>query len=73
MASDQAAIVHVSVADCCGADEAIPKAKFKLTFFLEPDFIYMLVATTFVPNVTGSFFISASGPGSVTFSAYVVT
>ncbi len=52
-------------------DEGGNNGQFKLTSFLELDFIYILVATTFDPDTIGSFSISASGPGSVTFSAYV--
>jgi hypothetical protein len=52
-------------------DEGGGNGRFKLTFFLVPDAMYILVATTFDPNETGLFSISASGPGSVTFSAYV--
>jgi hypothetical protein len=54
-------------------DEGGNNGQFKLTCFLEPDVIYILVATTFYPNATGLFSISASGSGSVTFSAYVAT
>jgi hypothetical protein len=52
-------------------EESGNNGQFKLTFSFDPDLIYILVATTFNPNVTGSFSISASGPGFVTFSTYV--
>ena len=54
-------------------DESGYNRQFKLTFVFEPDLIYILVVTTFNSNTTGSFSISGSGPGSVTFSAYIDT
>ena len=54
-------------------DEGGRNGQFKLTFFFVPDIIYILVVTTFNPHETGLFSVSASGPGSVTFSAYVAT
>lgn len=64
-------------------DNSGSNEQFKLTTFLRPSTIYVLVATTFSPHVMGKFSIiassmssisligisSASGPGSVTFSA----
>jgi hypothetical protein len=52
-------------------DDGGSNGQFKLTCLLEPDSIYILVATTFNPNETGSFSISTSGPGSVIFSSYI--
>ena len=52
-------------------DDGTNNGQFKLTFSLQSDSTYILVSTTFYPNTTGSFNISASGPGSVTFSPYI--
>lgn len=49
-------------------DEGAGNGQFKLTFAFEPDLTYILVCTTFSPYTMGSFYVSASGPGSVTFS-----
>ena len=42
--------------------------QFKLFAYLHSNTKYILIATTFVPNVTGSVEIFASGPAIVTFN-----
>ncbi|CAF3713812.1 unnamed protein product [Rotaria socialis] len=54
-------------------DDGGGSGQFGLTYSLLIDSIYVLVATTYYPNVTGLFSVSAPGPGFVTFSAYVGT
>jgi hypothetical protein len=54
-------------------DEGGSNGQFKLTYYLQPESRYILVTTTYYPNATGKFSISASGPGSVTFHSYVET
>lgn len=48
-------------------DDGDGSGQFKLTVSLQSWNRYILVTTTFKPNVTGRFGIQASGPGSVTF------
>ncbi|CAF3104351.1 unnamed protein product [Rotaria socialis] len=48
-------------------DDDFGNGQFKLTVFLKSWNRYVLVATTFSPNVTGTFDVNTSGPGSVTF------
>jgi hypothetical protein len=53
-------------------DDGAGNGQFNLKTFLESRLIYILVATTFDPRKIGSFSVSASGSGSVTFSASFV-
>jgi hypothetical protein len=48
-------------------DDGGDNRQFMLTVFLQPWNRYVLVATTFNPNVTETFCIRATGPGPVTF------
>ena len=48
-------------------DDGGDNRQFKLPVFLQPWNRYVLVATTYSPNVTETFGIRASGPGPVTF------
>ena len=49
-------------------DDECYNRDFKLLAYLHSNTTYILIATTFVPNVTGSFKIFASGPDTVIFN-----
>lgn len=49
-------------------DESGGRLQFKIIIFLLPMAKYILVATTFFSNVTGTFSIVATGPGLLWFS-----
>jgi hypothetical protein len=42
--------------------------QFQFAIVLNSDVVYLLVVTTFAPNITGSYTITASGPGNATFT-----
>ncbi len=48
-------------------DEKGGNNQFKLTAFLQPGVLYTLVVSTFLPDITGSFSVVASGPANVYF------
>jgi hypothetical protein len=53
-------------------DDGSGNRQFQLTATLRSDITYILVFTTYTPNLTGSFSISASGPGYVFFPTQII-
>jgi hypothetical protein len=49
-------------------DNSGSNEQFKMTAFLQPSTIYVLLATTFSPHVMGKFSIIASGPSSISLT-----
>jgi hypothetical protein len=48
-----------------GDDDSAGDGQFQLTEYLNSNLKYVLVFTTFRPNIKGQFFVIASGPGTV--------